>query len=203
LDGKRNKDDRVNPLGTRLLAIRLTVLAIPIYLFSLSPTCGILASSIQRNDFLLSLALSAMVPGIVFALIGVILRSNIALCFSAGPPTLVIIANGAVEPYFVVVDFVLLLLFLELSATLASFSEMAKSITLGSDENVSYGYRLVLKEYVTRVMIVASVTIIVSFASLFLVVNNAAQIGTLDMALLAVAALLLVFIVIALEYNKR
>jgi hypothetical protein len=202
MDGKTNNAERIDPLATQLLVIRLIVLVIPIYLFSFSSTCGILGPSISQDYSILRAAMVAMVPGIGFAVIGVLWRSNYALCLSGGAATVIIVINRAADIYLTILDFVLLLLFLEVSTTLASFSEMARSIALGNDENISFAYRRVLKEYLKRIIITASVTVLVSLVSLFFVVTYAASVSTLGIGLLAVIALFLIFIAIAIRYRE-
>jgi hypothetical protein len=142
-------------------------------------------------------------PALFFAAHGVLRESNQSFGVSSAIIALPIIANTQADPYSTVIDFVMLLLFLEISTALTSFSNVANSIKSGEEENVSYNYRLVLGHYVSRELTIVAATLLVSLGAVFLILNFTIPIGLAGAALLATIALLLAFATLASKYRER
>jgi hypothetical protein len=179
------------------------MLIIPLYIFTLSPTCGAFGPSIPKSNLLSGLTFAAVIPGIAFSLVGVLGRSNAATGISGAVMTFIIIANTSVEPYFTVIDFIMVLFFLEITTTLTTFSEIADSTITGVDETVSYNYRLVAREYMRRLVAITLVTLLGSVGALFIITLLAIQIGTSGLAVLTTFSLLLVMIVIVADFSRH
>jgi hypothetical protein len=193
----------LNPINAQLLPLRMLMLLIPIYMFTLSPTCGAFGPSVPKSDALLGLTFAATIPGIIFSIVGVLGRSNVATGISGAVITVIIVANTTVGLYYTVFDFIMVLFYLEISTTLTTFSEIADSITMGVDENVSHNYRLVVKEYIRRLIAILLVTLLGSLGALLLTEFFAIQVGASGLALLALASLMLVFATLAASYARR
>jgi hypothetical protein len=202
MDNEATNRNNVNPLMVQLRVIRLAVLIIPLYLFTISPTCGVFGQYLRNIDFVLRLALVAAIPGILFSILGVVGDSNAAIGISGAVITIIIASNTAAPLFLTILDFTLLLFFLESSTTLMSFSEIARSIEPGKDENVSYNYRVVLSTYVRRLLVALLVTLLASLGALFIAVIVVADVGASAIALLSVLTLLLVFVVFARRYQE-
>jgi len=200
---KKTDTNGLNVLRVQLLVLRLAILAIPIYLITASPTCGIFGPYLRENDFLLRVSLPASMPGLLFAIFGVLSESNHAVGISGVVLAIIMVLNQVAEPYFTIFDFVLLVFFIEVATSLTSFSEIAKSIIVGKDENVTYNYRVVLKEYAKRQVAIIGVTMVVSLGALLLVANVVPPFGMTGIALLASIAMLLVFTVFASRYYEK
>ncbi len=199
---KTNRND-MNPLIGQLKSVRLALLFIPLYLFTLSPTCGVFGAYLHRIDFVLKMALAAAIPGLIFSFWGVVGNSNTAIGISGAAMTIITVVNTAAPLYLTLFDFTLLIFFLEISTTLTSFSEIVKSIEPGKDENISYNYRIVLSTYVRRLLAALLITLLASLGALFIAVTVVVEIGTLAIASLSILTLLLVFVVFARRYGQR
>jgi hypothetical protein len=201
--GKNTDGFKLNTLIVQVLAIKIAVLSIPVYLLFLSPTCGIFALYLSQNYSLLTTSLFVLLPALFFAGRGVLRESNRSFGISSAITALPIIANTSVEPYSTVIDFVLLLLYLEVSTALTSFSNIAHSIKSGEEESVSYNYRLALGHYVGREMAIVAVTLLVSLGAVFLTMNLNIPIGIPGAALLATITLLVTFATLASRYREQ
>ena len=149
-----------NPMNVQLLSLRMLMLVIPIYMFTLSPTCGAFGPSIPESGALLGLTFAATIPGIIFSIVGVLGRSNVATGISGAVMTTIVVANTNVELYYTLFDFIVVLFYLEISTTLTTFSEVADSVKTGASENVSNNYRLVVKQYMKRLIAILLVTLL-------------------------------------------
>jgi hypothetical protein len=201
--GENTNSFKLNTLIVQIVAIRISMLSIPIYLLFLSPNCGIFALYLSQNYSLLTTALFVLLPALYFATRGVLRGSNQSVGISSALIALPIIANTIVEPYFTVIDFALLLLYLEVSMALTSFSNIAHSIRLGEEESVSYNYRVALGHYMSREIAIVAVTLLVSLGAVFLTLNLSIPIGIPGAALLTIITLLVAFATIAARYRER
>jgi hypothetical protein len=190
-------------LGAQLLLMRVGMLSIPVYLLLFSPTCGIFGLYVPRNSSLFALVLAELIPAMALSLVGVLKESNLALGIFGIIMTILIIANRMVEPYYAVFDFVFLILFLEVTTTLPSFSRVARSIVPGEDENVSYNFRVALAEYMKREIAVVAITLAFCLGTVFLTASLGTSIGVPAIAFLGTITLLTVFATIALRYHKK
>jgi hypothetical protein len=86
---------------------------------------------------------------------------------------------------------------------LNSFSNIVDTIKTGTDENVSYNYRVMLNAYVRRLFAVILITVMISWVAAFFALSFETQIGGSGITVLSVLALILVFGVIAARYRKR
>jgi hypothetical protein len=203
MDKQKTSDDRVNPLRTQLMMMRFALLFIPLYLFILSPTCGIFGPYLWEITSLLRIAFFAVIPGILFSFLGVLGNSNPALGISAAVLTVIMMSNTVVTPFLTIFDFTLLLFFVEFSTTLNSVSGLVKTVRVGADENVSYNYKAAINAYVRRLLAVILITLSVSWAAAFFALNFVTQIGGSGIIILSIITLILVFGAIAARYTKR
>jgi hypothetical protein len=201
---RKNSDSyKLNTLRVQITLIRIATLVIPVYLLILSPTSGLFGVYVSQNYSLLTSVMYGFLPALAMATFGVLKESNRSLGVAGVIIALPIIANTQVQPYFTIIDFTLLLFFLEVSTTLTSFSNIAVSIKLGEEESVSYNYRLALGEYLIRIVAIIVATLLISFAAVFLTLNLSAPIGVPGMALLTTIALLVAFATLASRYRGR
>lgn len=145
----------------------------------------------------------AIIPGMLFSLLGVLGNSSPAIGISGAALIIIIVSNTAVELYLTVFDFTLLLFYLEISTTLNSFSEIANTIKPGTEESVSYNYRLVINAYVRKLLAVILVTLTISLTAVFFALNFVTQIGGSGITILSTLTLILVFAIIAAKYGRR
>ena len=203
MDDQTTNKPESNPIGTQLSLLRMLMLLIPVYMFTLSPTCGAFGPSVPRSEPLLGLVFAATVPGILFSILGVLGRSNVATGISGTVMTLIIVANTTVGLYYTLFDFIIVLFYIEISTTLTTLSEIASSLRVGNDENVSLNYRLVVKQYMKRLVSILLATLLGSLGALLLIGFLAVQVSASGLALLAVASLMLAFITLAASYARR
>jgi hypothetical protein len=192
-----------NPIDTQLRLLRGLMLVIPIYMFTLSPTSGAFGPSIPKSNALLGLTFAATVPGIIFSIMGILGRSNVATGISGAVITVIIVANNTVELYYTVFDFIVVLFYLEISTSLTTFSDIASSVTPGADENVSQNYRIVVKAYMRRLIAILLATLFGSLSALLITSFFALQVSSSGLAVLALASLMLVFTTLAVSYARR
>jgi hypothetical protein len=202
MDKQKTNRNGMNPQMAQLKFVRLALLFIPLYLFTLSPTCGVFGAYLHRIDFVLRMAFALAIPGLIFSFLGVVGNSNAAIGISGAALTIIAVVNTAVPLYLTIFDFTLLLFFLEISTTLTSFSEIVKSIEPGEDENISYNYRVVLSTYVRRLLVALLITLLASLGALFIAVTVVVEVGTSAIASLSILTLLLVFVVFARRYGE-
>lgn len=72
-----------------------------------------------------------------------------------------------------------------------------------ADANVSYNYRLAIRQYMRRLVAVTLVTLLGSLGALMFVTLFALQVGVSGLAVLAIASLMLVFVTLATSYSRR
>jgi hypothetical protein len=183
--------------------MKTLMLSIPVYLLILSPTCGVFGLYVYRSGTLLAVTLVALLSGLASSLTGVLKNSNLALGVSGVFMVIPIIANTIAEPYYTVIDFTLLLLFLEVTTGLTSFSSIAKSMEPGIDENVTYNYRLALEEYTKRVLIIVAITLVLCLGAVFFTANFGTPIGVMGIAFLTMITSFTAFVALALRYHKK
>jgi hypothetical protein len=183
--------------------MKVALLFIPLYLYLLSPTCGIFGQYLWRISSLQTIALVAVIPGILFSFFGVFDNSNAATGISGAFLMGIMMLNTMAFPFLTIFDFTLLLFFLEFSTTLNSFSGVMKTIRIGAGENVSYNYKVTINAYVIRLVTIMLVTVSVSCAAAFLALNVVTQIGSSGIIVLSILALILVFAVIVARYRIR
>ena len=203
MDEQETNGIGVNPLRTQLMVMRLSLLFIPLYLFLLSPTCGIFGPDLWKISSVLRIAFIGVIPGILFSFLGVLANSNAATAISGAWMTFIIMLNTVAGAFLTIFDFTLLLFFLEFSSTLNSFSGIVKTIKVGNDENVSYNYRVLVNAYVRRVFAVILATFAISVAAVFMALGLETQIGGSGITVVSVLALILAFGVIWTRYRKR
>lgn len=203
MDEQKRNDNKLNPLRNQLTVMRLALLFIPLYLYLLSPTCGIFGEYLWKISSIQRIASFAVIPGILFSFVGVLANSNAATGISGAFLAGIMMLNTVALPFLTIFDFILLLFFLEFSTMLNSFSNIVDTIKTGTDENVSYNYRVMLNAYVRRLFAVILITVMISWVAAFFALSFETQIGGSGITVLSVLALILVFGVIAARYRKR